>query len=271
MTPPVALTIAGSDPSGGAGIQADLTTFAAHGVHGTSVITALTAQNTVGVQGVEVTSTGFVAAQLASVLDDLAVDAVKTGMLATEEIVRLVAERAVAGDLPALVVDPVMVASTGSRLLTEGAERAYVEALLPAATVITPNLREATVLLGRQELLTTTADIRAHAGALQALCPEGWVVVTGGHATAEAIASAGAVDLVLHADEVHELAGEWVATDNDHGTGCTFAAATAARLAHGDDPLVAITAAKAFVAQQIRRSAGWRLGHGRGPVAHTFD
>jgi hydroxymethylpyrimidine/phosphomethylpyrimidine kinase len=269
-SPPVGLTIAGSDPSGGAGIQADLTTFAAHGVHGTSVVTALTAQNTLGVQGVEVTPPAFVAAQLDSVLADLSVSAVKTGMLATEEIVRLVAERAVAGDLPSLVVDPVMVASTGSRLLTEGAERAYVEALLPAATVITPNLREATVLLGSDRALATSADVRARADALQALCPGGWVVVTGGHADPDTIGSVGAVDLVLHDGEVHELVGAWVPTDNDHGTGCTFAAATAARLAHGDDPLAAIGAAKTFVASQIRRSAGWRLGHGRGPVAHTF-
>jgi hydroxymethylpyrimidine/phosphomethylpyrimidine kinase len=270
-TPPVALTIAGSDPSGGAGIQADLTTFAAHGVHGTSVITALTAQNTVGVQGVAVTEVEFVAAQLASVLDDLTVAAVKTGMLATEEIVRLVADQAAKGRLPNLVVDPVMVASTGARLLSEGAERAYAEGLLPSATIITPNLREATVLLGLGRPLTTARDIRDHADALQALCPGGWVVVTGGHATPEAIAAGGAVDLALHDGDVHELAGSWVDTDNDHGTGCTFAAATAARLARGDDPLTAIEAAKAFVAQQIRRSAGWRLGHGRGPVAHTSD
>lgn len=263
-TPRVVLTVAGSDPSGGAGIQADLTTFAAHGVHGASVVTALTAQNTTGVQGVQVTPQRFVDAQLRSVLDDLPISAVKTGMLAEEGIVELVARSAAAGELPNLVVDPVMVASTGARLLTEGAERAYRQALLPLARVITPNLREASVLVGEE--MSSVEDVRVHARALSGLCPEGWVVVTGGHVT-----DARATDLVLRGDECWELVSEWVTTRNDHGTGCTFAASVAAGLATGCDPLAAIRAAKEFVAARIRRSASWDLGHGRGPVAHIAD
>ncbi len=263
-SPPVALTVAGSDSSGGAGIQADLTTFAAHGVHGTSVVTALTAQNTTGVQGVQVTPESFVEVQLRSVLDDLPVAAVKTGMLAEEGIVRAVARSAAAGELPNLVVDPVMVASTGARLLTDGAERAYREALLPLARVITPNLREASVLVGEE--LRSAEDVRANARALSGLCPNGWVVVTGGHVTDEQ-----AIDVVLCGDERWELSAEWVPTSNDHGTGCTFAASVTARLALGDDPLTAIGAAKEFVVARIRLSAPWALGHGRGPVAHLLD
>lgn len=262
MTPPVALSIAGSDSSGGAGIQADLTTFAAHGVHGASVVTAVTAQNTTGVQGVEVVPVSFVEEQLRSVLGDLRLAATKTGMLATEEIIRFVARRATAGDLPQLVVDPVMVASTGSRLLTEGAERAYVDALLPQARVVTPNLREASVLIG--ETLRRADDVLARSAELQALCPDGWVVVTGGHVDDQA-----AVDVVLHEGSTKMLPGEWVDTRNDHGTGCTFASSVAAGLALGFEPLEAITSAKAFVAEAIRRSAGWDIGKGPGPVAHT--
>jgi hydroxymethylpyrimidine/phosphomethylpyrimidine kinase len=262
-TPRVALTIAGSDSSGGAGIQADLATFAAHGVHGTSVVTALTAQNTTGVQGVHVTPPEFVGAQIDAVIDDLPVAATKTGMLATEEIVRLVAERAAAGQLPRLVVDPVMVASTGARLLDDGAEDAYREVLLPEALVITPNLREATVLLGLSSPLRRASDAVMYANDFYALCPNGYVVVTGGHVSDDE-----AIDVVLHDGGVEELAGPRLDTENDHGTGCTFASATAARLALGDDPLDAIIGAKAYVARQIARSADWHLGAGRGPVAH---
>jgi hydroxymethylpyrimidine/phosphomethylpyrimidine kinase len=155
------------------------------------------------------------------------------------------------------------VASTGDRLLTPGAERAYVDELLPLARVTTPNLREAGVLIGAT--LERAADVVQHADELAALCPGGWVVVTGGHVSDDE-----AIDVVLHGDERHELPGPWIATENDHGTGCTFASSIAARLALGDEPLVAIREAKDFVAAQIRRSAGWHVGHGRGPVAHTL-
>ncbi len=251
MNPPVALSVAGSDPSGGAGVAADLTTFSDWGVHGAAVITAVTAQNTVGVQGVHVIPADFVARQLDSVLDDLSVGAVKTGMLANLEIITVVGDYAAAGKLPNLVVDPVMVSSTGARLLDAGAEAAYLE-LLKHATVSTPNIREAAVL----------AEVAGVEGPddLGGLCP-GWLVITG---------EATATDRIGHDGAWTELVGQAVDTANDHGTGCTFAAAVAAALADGIEPMGAIAGAKAFVAQAIAHSASWRLGAGRGPVAHTF-
>jgi hydroxymethylpyrimidine/phosphomethylpyrimidine kinase len=274
-TPPVALTIAGSDSGGGAGIQADLVTFAALGVHGTSAVTALTAQNTVGVAGVHVPPVDFLQAQLDAVLDDLAVAAVKTGMLATEAVVRAVAEVAAAGRLPRLVVDPVLVSSTGARLLDPGAERAYAEALFPHALVVTPNTREATALTGID--IVTVDDARSAARRLGGLGPA-WVVIKGGHLLAEADAGGSegsgagggqqAVDVVYEADtgELTELRRPRVDTRNDHGTGCTFAAATVAHLARGATVAEALAAAKQFVHEGLVSSADWRLGGGHGPV-----
>ena len=263
-TPPVALTIAGSDSGGGAGIQADLVTFAAHGVHGTSVITALTAQNTAGVSGVHVPPVAFLRAQLDAVLGDLPVAAAKTGMLATEEVVDVVAEAAAAGRLPNLVVDPVLVSSTGARLLDAGAEVAYVERLLPRALVATPNTREASALLGRP--VVTVDDARAAGRAIAALGPR-WVVVKGGHLTGED-AGGDAVDVVVDGDtgEATELRLPRVATRNDHGTGCTFAAATVAQLARGREVPEALAAAKRFVHAGLTSSSAWALGAGHGPV-----
>lgn len=249
MNPPVALSVAGSDASGGAGIAADLTTFSALGVHGTAVITAVTAQNTVGVQGVHPVPAEFVAQQLDSVLDDLAVAAVKTGMLANRDIIAVVGDYAAAGRLPNLVVDPVMVSSTGSRLLDAGAEALYLQ-LLEHAVVATPNAREAALLqkVGRLD----------EPDNLGTLCL-GWLVVTG---------EATAIDRVHHAGTWTELTGEAVDTANDHGTGCTFSAAVAAGLAAGTDAMEAIVAAKRFAHHCIVQSANWQLGAGRGPVAH---
>ena len=252
MNPPVVLSVAGSDPSGGAGIAADLATFAALEVHGTAVITAVTAQNTVGVQGIHPIPADFVAQQLDSVLDDLPVAAVKTGMLANQDIIAVVGDFAAAGRLPNLVVDPVMVSSTGARLLDTGAEAIYLE-LLKHATVATPNAREATVL-------QDVAGLEA-AAELGRLCP-GWLVVTG---------EATAIDRVHHQGDWTELAGEVVETANDHGTGCTFSSAVAAGLAAGVEPGDAIATAKGFVRQCIMRSADWDLGAGRGPVAHLME
>ena len=252
MNPPVALSVAGSDPSGGAGIAADLATFATLGVHGTAAITAVTAQNTVGVQGVHPVPAEFVAQQLDSVLDDVPVAAVKTGMLANLEIIAVVGDYAAAGRLPNLVVDPVMVSSTGARLLDAGAESLYLE-LLRHATVATPNTREAAVLYEVAGLNVVTE--------LGQLCP-GWLVVTG---------ETTAVDRLHHHGDWTELAGEVVETANDHGTGCTFSSAVAAGLATGVEPMEAIAAAKGFVRQCIVRSANWDLGAGRGPVAHLIE
>jgi hydroxymethylpyrimidine/phosphomethylpyrimidine kinase len=263
MNPPVALTIAGSDSGGGAGIQADLKAFAALGVFGTSAVTALTAQNTVGVRGIHAVPADFVVAQIEAVLDDLPVAAVKTGMLATVEIVRAVAKLAGAGRLPRLVVDPVMVASSGDRLLEPEAERRYVEELLPHAEVVTPNLREAEVLLGRA--ITTLADQRDAAAALAVLGPS-TVVIKGGHPVSDAPGEA--VDVVWHDGAVRELRTPRVDTPNNHGSGCSFASAIAALRAHGHPIDRAVADAKAFTWRAVRGGAHWRLGAGHGPLDH---
>ena len=260
MTPPVVLTIAGVDPSGGAGLAADLATFSALGTHGTCAVTALTAQDTTGVQDVSVTDPAFVNAQLTAVLDDLPVAAVKTGYLGREPIIRTVTRWAAEGRLPNLVVDPVLVATDGVRLMDAGAEAAYRE-LLRHARVATPNLPEAAVLLETE--LTSMDDVAPVADRLVGLGPE-VVVVTGGQLSGDA------VDLAVTSNGVEPMVARRLDTTNVHGSGCTFAAATAARLALGDTPLDAVRAAKAFVHRQVTTSAAWRLGAGPcGPVAHT--
>jgi hydroxymethylpyrimidine/phosphomethylpyrimidine kinase len=263
MNPPVALTIAGSDSGGGAGIQADLKTFAACGVYGASAITALTAQNTRGVWGVHTVPVDFVRAQVEAVLDDLAVAATKTGMLATPDVVAAVAELAEQGRLPHLVVDPVMVASSGDRLLEQAAEDLYRDALLPHAAVVTPNLHEAAVLLGEE--ITTLAAQHEAARALGRFCP-GVVVVKGGHRTkgTEHVA----IDVVWDGHTTTELSAPRVDTMNNHGTGCTFSAAIAAALASGATHGEAVERAKAFVTRAISDAADWRLGGGHGPLDH---
>jgi hydroxymethylpyrimidine/phosphomethylpyrimidine kinase len=270
VSPPVALTIAGSDSGGGAGIQADLKTFAAHGVFGTSVITALTAQNTAKVRAVRPVEPDFVAEQLAAVLDDLPVAAVKTGMLATAPVVDLVARWA--RRLPRLVVDPVLVSSSGDELFDGAAREAYLRDLFAAATVVTPNSREAGILLGRR--VSTVDEAVAAARDLGAGGAQ-WVVVKGGHLDTEKQdggsggGSGGreAVDVVWHDGDVELLRAPWVDTTNNHGTGCTFAAATAARLARGDDVLTALRGAKSYVHRALLGAAGWRLGAGHGPLS----
>lgn len=263
MTPPVALTIAGSDSSGGAGVQADLKTFAALGVYGASAITALTAQNTLGVRGAHAVPADFVVAQVETVLDDLAVAAVKTGMLATAATVRAVADLAAAGQLPLLVVDPVMVASSSDRLLEPQAERLYREALLPHASVATPNLHEAEVLLGRP-IRTLEAQHQA-ARDLGGLGPQ-CVVVKGGHSVTGTEDEA--VDVVWDGLTTYELRAAWVETGNNHGSGCTFAAAIAAGLARGLDVSAALRVAKTYVSQALAGGAQWQLGSGHGPLDH---
>lgn len=254
--PAVALTIAGSDSGGGAGIQADLRAFTMHGVFGTSVITALTAQNTLGVHGVDAVAPLFVAAQLDAVLSDFPVRAVKTGMLATPSTVDLIARQA--PRLPNLVVDPVLVATSGAALFTGDVATAYREKLFPHAMVVTPNLHEAGVLLDRK--VSTVDDMRRAAENLAATGAK-CVVVKGGH-----LPGGEAVDVVWLDGVVDTLAAPWIDTPNNHGTGCTFAAATAALLANGADLVAAITGAKSYVTESLRRSAAWQLGSGAGPV-----
>lgn len=260
MNPPVAMTIAGSDSGGGAGVQADLRAFAALGVFGTSVVTAVTAQHTAAVTDVHVVPRATVDAQLSAVLGDLPVAAVKTGMLATADLVALVADHAADGTLPHLVVDPVLVSATGHRLLEDDAIATYRDRLLRHATVATPNLIEAGVLVGRD--LHTRDDAVAAAHEIADLGPT-VVVVKGGHAE-----GARAVDVVLHGGEVTELDAARIDTANTHGTGCTFAAATAAGLAADLDVLDALDQAKRYVTACIAGGATWNLGAGHGPLDH---
>jgi hydroxymethylpyrimidine/phosphomethylpyrimidine kinase len=260
VNPPVALTIAGSDSGGGAGIQADLKTFAALGVFGTSVLTAVTAQNTTAVLGVRMLEPDFVDLQIEAVLGDLPVAAVKTGMLATAATVAVVARRAAAGDLPHLVVDPVMVTSTGTPLLDDEGVTAYLELLLPHAAVCTPNMREASLLTSMAVTDVTDMEVAARRLAEHGVPV---VVVKGGHLDGDA-----APDVVLADGVLTVLEGPRVASANDHGTGCSLSAAIAARLASGAETLDAIREAKAFVARAIEGAASWTLGAGHGPLDH---
>ena len=261
-TPPAALTIAGSDSGGGAGAQADLKTFAALRVHGTCALTAVTAQNTAEVRGIVALEPAFVREQVETVLVDFSIRSVKTGMLATGAIVNAVADLAAQGLLPRLVVDPVLVSSTGHRLLEPDGVAAYLERLLPHALVVTPNLREAAVLghidvesLGGLEARVAVAEQIRATGAR-------YVVVKGGHLTESAD------DVVAGPDGVVVLAGDRVDTGNDHGTGCSLSAAVAAHLARGADVPGSIALAKAFVARALAGGARWRLGSGHGPLDH---
>jgi hydroxymethylpyrimidine/phosphomethylpyrimidine kinase len=255
--PPVALTIAGSDSGGGAGIQADLKTFAAHGLHGTSALTAVTAQNSVTVTDWVALDPRMVVAQMEAVASDMTVAAAKTGMLANREIMAAVAEAAARLRLPFLVVDPVMVAKGGDRLLDRPAERAYSELLFPLATVITPNLAEAEALLGGT--VRSLEDMREAARALHKQGARA-VVVKGGHLEGDA------VDVFFDGWRMDELSAPRIDTPNTHGTGCTFSAAIAARLARGDDLPGAVRGAKAYVTEAIRRS--YAVGRGHGPLDH---
>ena len=261
-TPRTALTIAGSDSGGGAGAQADLKTFAAHGVHGACALTAVTAQNTAEIRGVVALEPAFVRLQVETVLDDLDVRSTKTGMLANAGVVAEVAALAAEGRLPQLVVDPVLVTSSGHRLLEPDGVAAYLELLLPRALVVTPNLHEAAVLGGTS--VDELADVAARIEVAEKIRAAGpvWVVVKGGHLTDSAD------DVVAGPDGTRVFEGTRVASGNDHGTGCTLSAATAANLALGMSVPDALRAAKAFVTRALAGAAGWRLGSGHGPLDH---
>lgn len=237
-TPPVALTIAATDSGGGAGVAADLATFAALGVHGTCVVTAVTAQDTTGVHAVHPMPLDIVAAQLDAVLGDLDPAVVKTGMLVTADIVELVAERC-AGR--ALVVDPVLQASTGEALADAAVVAAYRETLIPVATLVTPNEDEADAL-GFESGRHLVQGAPPRSAGTSTIAGPTWLVTRGGG----------------------------IETRNDHGTGCTFTSALAAHLAHGSDMAEATDRAHDFVARQLTLSRDWSLGSGRGPVAHVI-
>ena len=259
-----ALTIAGSDSGAGAGIQADLKTFAACGVYGTSAITAVTAQNTLGVTAWEAVSTDLVVAQIEAVAGDLPPHAVKTGMLATAAIVEAVAAAIGGLDLPNLVVDPVMIAKGGDRLLREDAVAAIKVHLLKLAEIVTPNIPEAEVLTGAS--IRTLADMRAAARRIRALGPR-VVVVKGGHMDA-ADAGGVVIDAVCTSNNEFELRGPRLQTRHTHGTGCTFAAAAAAFLAQDQAADTALRNAREYLEGAIRNAPG--LGQGHGPLNHFW-
>ncbi len=254
-----ALTIAGSDSGGGAGIQADLKTFMAFGVYGMSAITALTAQNTVGVQGIYEVSPEFVSEQIKSIMTDIGTDVAKTGMLANENIVKAVADAVEKFNIPNLVVDPVMVAKSGDPLLSETAQTVIKEQLIPLATVITPNVFETEAMLNQK--IESLEDMKEATVELKKTGCK-WVVVKGGHYRKETEA----IDVVYDGKDFHLLKSERFENKNTHGTGCTFASAIAAGLAKGMNPLQAIQRAKTYITQAIRE--GFPIGSGHGPTNH---
>jgi hydroxymethylpyrimidine/phosphomethylpyrimidine kinase len=255
MKLPVALTIAGSDSGGGAGIQADLKTFAALGVHGACAVTAVTAQNTVTVTDILEMPVAMIRAQIRAVAEDLGIQGAKTGMLSSAAIIEAVAGAIEEHRIPNLVVDPVMVAKGGARLLRVDAVEALRSRLLPLAAVLTPNLPETEVLLGRR--VASLAERREAARDLLRFGPRA-VVIKGGHAGGEA------VDIYWDGERWEELEAARVPTSNTHGSGCAFSAAIAAGLARGLEPLAAVREAKEFITGAIEFSI--EVGRGHGPV-----
>lgn len=259
------LTIAGSDSGGGAGIQADLKTFSALGCYGMTVITALTAQNTKGVTGIHAVPPSFAAEQLEAVFSDIGADAVKIGMLYSAELIETVADELVKHGARNIVLDPVMVAQSGDRLLRDDSVEALKTLLMPLADVATPNLPEAAVFLGRDE--NEDLDPQKSARELARFGSRA-ILVKGGHGN-----DIDSTDLLYlaQADRLVELKEERIETRNNHGTGCTLSSAIAAFLAKGADMETAVKKAKQFITGAIRAGVGYRLGHGHGPVHHFFD
>lgn len=263
MKTPIALTIAGSDSGGGAGIQADLKAFSALRVYGCSVITALTAQNTRGVTGIHTVPADFVRAQMEAVFDDLAIDAVKVGMLGTADVIEAVATGLERWRPPWVVIDTVMVAKGGDRLLDPGAVDALRSRLLPLATIITPNLPEAADLLG-EEQPKDREGMRRAADRLRALGPA-HVLIKGGHLEGDE-----SPDLLVSDGRARWFEAQRTNTANTHGTGCTLSASIAAGLARGLTVTDAVSEAKRYVEGAIRAADRIRIGHGHGPVHHFY-
>ncbi|MBV8271340.1 MAG: bifunctional hydroxymethylpyrimidine kinase/phosphomethylpyrimidine kinase [Cupriavidus sp.] len=267
-TPPRTLTIAGSDSGGGAGIQADLKTFSALGCFGMSAITAITAQNTLGVTGVHAIPADMVAAQIDAVASDIGVDAAKTGMLGTADIVEAVAAAVDRHGIRKLVVDPVMISTSGATLSDDATSQAMVKLLFPRAMLVTPNLPEASYLLGRR--ITRRTEMETAAADLLALGCQA-VLLKGGHLEDDGPDSFGLDDLLMLADgTVRVYTHPRIDTPNLHGTGCTLAAAITSQLARGDALPDAVGAALDYVAQAIASGARLRLGAGNGPLNHSF-
>ena len=261
MSIPVALTIAGSDSGGGAGIQADLKTFHAFGVFGTSAITAITAQNTLGVSAVHAVPADMVRAQIAAVASDFRVAATKTGMLATRELVELVAAAIQQERLGNFVLDPVMVSTSGHRLLADDAVTAITETLLPLSTLVTPNLDEAEILVGKR-----VDDVESMRYAAHELVTRGAraALIKGGHLQGDTVR-----DVLLIDGELRVFESDRIKTDSTHGTGCTLSAAIAAGLAHGRSLESAVADGLEFVRRAIAEAPG--LGSGHGPLNHFIS
>jgi hydroxymethylpyrimidine/phosphomethylpyrimidine kinase len=266
MTIPIALTIAGSDSSGGAGIQADLKTFAAFGVYGASVITALTAQNTQGVTGIHQVPADFVTAQIDAVFDDLDVKAVKIGMVSERAVIEAIVAGLERWSPRHVVLDPVMVATSGDRLLAPDAIEALRTRLIPRASIMTPNLLEAAALLDGQ-VASRETDIERQGKRLLAM-GGGAVLIKGGHGK-----GAESIDYLFRGTGVVALAAPRIASRNTHGTGCSLSSAIAAGLAKGDDLETAVRRAKVWISAAIAAADRLNVGHGHGPIHHfhAFD
>jgi hydroxymethylpyrimidine/phosphomethylpyrimidine kinase len=261
----IVLTIAGSDSGGGAGIQADLKTFSALGCYGMSVVTALTAQNTTGVTGIHAVPPDFVVQQMAAVFSDIGTDAVKIGMLYSAELIQAVSDGLRRHEASNIVLDPVMVAQSGDKLLQDAAITALKNHLLPLATVLTPNLPEAAVLLGQE--VKGLDDMQEAAKNLAAFGSRS-VLLKGGHAQGDDSSDV----LYIAEDDLCVVLGDRrIRTANTHGTGCTLSSAIAAYLAKGEAIAPAIRKAKTYIGEAIRAGAPYRLGHGSAPVHHFFS
>ena len=257
------LTIAGLDPSGGAGILADVKAMSACGTYGMAVVAALTAQNTCGVSGWQPVAPDFVRAQIDAIFEDIRVDAVKIGMLGTPEVIDAVAEALERHRPPFVVLDPVMVAKGGDRLLAKEAESALCERLLPLTTVITPNLPEAAVLAGEAEIRERGEMPALARKLLERLAPDAWVYLKGGHLT-----ESESPDLLLSRETSLTFEAPRISTKNTHGTGCTLSAAIAAQLGRGESIPEAVRKAKAYVYEAIAHADELGVGHGHGPTNH---
>jgi hydroxymethylpyrimidine/phosphomethylpyrimidine kinase len=262
LSVPVALTIAGSDSGGGAGIQADLRTFAFHRVHGTSAITCVTAQNTLGVKRVDAMPKDAVVAQIQTVFEDIGVQAVKTGMLLNQEIITAVAEQVEALQIDNLVVDPVMVSRTGARLIDDDAVKALRDTLIPKAAIITPNRYEAQILSGLT--IHSLDDMRAAAQVIHRNLKAKTILIKGGGMQG----SIRGVDIWFDGKNLETLTTKQVDTKNTHGTGCTLSAAIAANLALGNNLATSLQSAKEYVTNALSYSLD--IGKGQGPVGHFF-
>lgn len=254
------LTIAGSDSSGGAGIQADLKTFSAHGTFGMSVITAVTAQNTQGVFAVQDIDPSVIARQIEAIFDDIRVDGLKIGMVSRPETIEIIADTLKKYPLPPLVVDPVMISKSGFDLLQSDAKKTLIELLIPMATIITPNILEAEVIIG--SAIKTVDDMKNAAVLLQKLgCS--YVLIKGGQHIEDA------TDVLYDGKEFFLLKSKMIDTLNTHGTGCTLSSAIASNLSKGMEVSSAVNAAKIYITEAIKQ--GFTIGHGVGPVHHFYD